>query len=629
MKKIRSILITSLATLAMGMTVVGVSSMTNSHKEIKKAEASSTIPVTGVYRKVTEVSELVRSETKVLIVENYSEKALSDSGGNPGYLVGTNDRLADNSDVYGNNSTIIYANSAYVVEWDVLDGIQSGTTFSFRGTINTDYERDQVAYVSYSDYDYYRENNTYHHYEGISRWMDNSGLDSTLRNASSWTITKENGELRILNVFDGRRLGYRYGEARSRFVLYDENGNLSYLTNVSLFRKTTLNPNFHEIDHGLNKTSYIQGEELDLSGLIVTVKDANDGTTFQISYNDSPDFFSHDGIVVGNGSVNTTITVAGVSINIPITVEARAEKYRKVTSDLGDYRGQYIIAAYNSNNDGHQDIEYAAFCLKYHDNPAYYASYQKYGQIINDGLNVTGDDVIFEFVVANGFYYLKEVDSGKYVGYDGEHEDFKLVDNANDALALDAVFDNVNNQSYLKQHGTNNNMYWKENGFGLANTSDNLACLYKLDLTQAELNSVSTFMSSFRNVVNACVNDGKVLTITAQQWSDLASSFTDLTPGAQGYIAGITYAHGQEAHDSFEDLIDRYDYIISKYNEFSDFMNRREAGTYVNNFGSQSNKLLNTYIPNDNNAAIIVVILVGTLSLVTTLLIFKKKYSVK
>ena len=87
---------------------------------------------------------------------------------------------------------------------------------------------------------------------------------------------------------------------------------------------------------------------------------------------------------------------------------------------------------------------------------------------------------------------------------------------------------------------------------------------------------VSTFITG---TASACTSEN----VTSAIWQDLEDAFALLSVDEQGYFAGLSYSHNQEATNSVYNVVDRYDYIVAKYG-YNDFMNRKDAGTWKDYF---------------------------------------------
>ena len=157
--------------------------------------------------------------------------------------------------------------------------------------------------------------------------------------------------------------------------------------------------------------------------------------------------------------------------------------------------------------------------------------------------------------------------------------------------------------------------------------------LFKLsESTTSIANEVSGFVSYFEDRTGeACSKDegvepgetpdGDFPKITDDLWSEIENEFMRLSPDAQGIFASTTYTHGAESLTTKENVVDRYDYIIAKYNK-KDFMCRQDASTYSNNYSSSS-VILNI----SNNPAVVLIIISSVLFLSSAMgfVILKKK----
>ncbi|MBE6126674.1 MAG: hypothetical protein E7182_01670 [Erysipelotrichaceae bacterium] len=109
-------------------------------------------------------------------------------------------------------------------------------------------------------------------------------------------------------------------------------------------------------------------------------------------------------------------------------------------------------------------------------------------------------------------------------------------------------------------------------------TSNSPVSLYKLNATTSINQELTDFIDAFNNGTKTCKSDGSTdaEALTAS-WGSVASSYKALSPDAQGRIASTTYTHNKEEYGTVADIVDRYDYIVSRYG-LADFMNRKEAG---------------------------------------------------
>ena len=138
----------------------------------------------------------------------------------------------------------------------------------------------------------------------------------------------------------------------------------------------------------------------------------------------------------------------------------------------------------------------------------------------------------------------------------------------------------------------------------------------------------ASFVTSFGNLThNACTLDGtSAPNMSAQDWLAQASVFEALSADAQGYLANLTYYHNGETLGSAADIVDRYDYIVSKYNQYDDFMHRGDAGTLLDFHYVAPSERLNIFNKSIDNTSVVVIIAVTiSITLIASFVIIKKK----
>lgn len=100
-------------------------------------------------------------------------------------------------------------------------------------------------------------------------------------------------------------------------------------------------------------------------------------------------------------------------------------------------------------------------------------------------------------------------------------------------------------------------------------------------------------------------------------WDKVTNAINALNDTEKSYLVyGVANENGNEV----EQFLAKYDYIVNKYSEYADFLNRN-----VNNAAKESVNSLSSLM-NDSQTFVVVII---SLSLLSTLLIVKKKYSKK
>ena len=219
-------------------------------------------------------------------------------------------------------------------------------------------------------------------------------------------------------------------------------------------------------------------------------------------------------------------------------------------------------------------------------------------------------------------YYYK-ASNGKYLAIDSDHNLY-LSDTPESIAVVDAT--GGNGSIKIKDHGVTlllgfhagsdqNNSYFK------FDTEQNISLhyekveLYKRDYKESEeqTSAVTDFKDALIAATANCDNTGSQNNVDLDDWAGLVSKFNSMSEDAKGYFGSLTYNHNHEEKNSSKDLMDRYDYIVTKYG-YTDFINRRENGTLKNNYSSQPvNVILN--IDSTLPITIVVVSILGMSSL--------------
>ena len=148
--------------------------------------------------------------------------------------------------------------------------------------------------------------------------------------------------------------------------------------------------------------------------------------------------------------------------------------------------------------------------------------------------------------------------------------------------------------------------------------------MFKLMPKSSFYSELDTFKTLFFTKIQ-CVSDGQT-NFTIDNWLETKTAFEALSVDIQGYLANLTYIHNREESDSIGNMIDRYDYILSKYqNTYVDYMNRKEAAYH--NFYLNSQNIFDNQSIQQNTNLIIIFITIGLLTFVPVAFFVKKKYA--
>ena len=612
--------------LALGITSVSVTSLTKNKEEVKTAEASSTKSFTGFYKKVTDVSSLSNDDT-VLIVSDTGE-IIRDLGGNPGFLYTTTDRVHLSSD-----KNYVYLDNAYVTPQTVK--IHDGNQYSFYGEYNPFSRYSASGYIAY-DYrgsgieegsiDYVGDN------IGILYFKDGSGLRKTIVPNSSFTLSYHDGFMHILNVGVEKSLVFTAGYS-SRFYLAD--GNWS---NVNIYKPAYVSK--VDVISGLTTNEYHQGDKIDLSGLTIKVTLIG-ATQYNVLYDNDPGFFSCSEYVYGTGNTKNAVTYVDTSFDVDITIIPSSVMYERVTQSYNDYRGRYYLATQVGSNkylfngytsDGAQ-IYPALF---------YTSKGKEYVDVdSNTDLDTKRERAQMEVVKSTTYFKLR-FDNTYYLFVNDDYSIYylnKALDIDHDfkpSASLKMMYDSVNNYAYValveNDVVTNKVLSYYNNQYKFVEKGTANAGVFRLyhivdpDTIYADINYMRQEM---KNVFSLCNDQGETdfsvdVNKGINRWTNLSASFAGLEIDSQAYLANLTYTHGLEERDSLEDLIDRYDYIITKYRSLNDFMGRRALAETLQ---PQQSRAITAYLQNSSDVypVLIIVVSVSAISLVSFLLIIKQR----
>lgn len=340
--------------------------------------------------------------------------------------------------------------------------------------------------------------------------------------------------------------------------------------------------------------TYYKGEEKDLKGLVLEYSLKN-GESFSVNYEDATQIigiaWAHDDEIccyandgtIGGGYTNFYISIT--SIDNPNYV------YNKVDStSYGDFRGSYLFVYDKGDGTGYV-FDNTLTNLNQRQN--YYTVNISNNQI--SGLNSYYEQHLMGVrrytPISTDRYYISMGYSSSYVAGDS-YDDIKTTMYP-DQINRVKLFDNNRTVTLSRNldpayfvYNENEDRFMFTNASGHHDVS-----LFKLATTSAVMQELDSYRQEFASQTAVCDSTGVDKNITADIWNGLSDSFNALSYDAQGYLANLTYEHGEETKDSLKDIVDRYDYIISKYPEFEDFMSRKVANTYEDHYPSNGNSV--------------------------------------
>lgn len=254
--------------------------------------------------------------------------------------------------------------------------------------------------------------------------------------------------------------------------------------------------------------------------------------------------------------------------------------YRKVTSSLSDYTGQYLLVYENGNipyvfDGGLDEID--------SNNNYYQASYLKSGVIASSDV-IKDKEITFE---AFGDGYALKTSRGLYLNSNG---DTNSLESENSPIPNTISYTNGGTDivstagAHLRFNASSNQMrfrYYKSDTY----TKQKAIQIYALTYDDTYLNLAMNFVSDFNNGIDSVcdLNGFTNLDDLIAIWHELETKYNALD------AKSVAYLNDQYSYDKdVKEFLNSYDYIISKYKEdLSNFLNRdittRNAYDVLNN----------------------------------------------
>ena len=592
------IILTQVAFLLAGAFLV--LNRTNKVMEVKANDDAST---TGVFVEVTDPTNNLSVNDRIIIVGTDFEgnypvafQELSQDGTSilATSMTASNARLF--TDNHGNKSYLI--NNSYAEIFTVSHGLDLGS-FVFKGTSSfSGYIRDVPD---------------------TTKIEDSSDKDRY----STWIIepdTEDHNGNFLKNAETGNHFYNTNGGSFSHSGFYKSYIHIYKQVSYSLETKTAP-----------NRLDYYVYDPIDYSGLVTTVS-YNYGTNYckiDVAYDECSGIFNCPSTMTPEFAVFSQVdfTVIGKTANFKPTMHDRNQtlSYSKVTS-LNDFRGTYHFVTENGGKVfnpfelNYHDVGFIDVTISNHSIDAASTNYHYYHS--ETVIRVVRETISNEIV-----HYLKTT-TGKYLSF-GSYDTELLLTNQPSSKVL---FEPNGDIKLQGNHGTYTLYFYSDpnnavsSHFEFSDTNKHgetnyyPVYLYRRDMDNDLRSYIDAFKTLFFNTTSVCDASGVQNKITIEAWANLATNFNSTAPDVredlQGYFANLTYTHRSESLGYDEDVVDRYDYIISKYN-LDDFMGRKIAGTYQNNFNPNANAngvaYINTIIGNDSNSGIIVIAIAAIL----------------
>ena len=574
-------------------------------------------------------------------------------GGNPTYLCSRD---------YGGGSGLAdkYLLTGSLSDYQVLNVGKINDYFTFQFTYVYSYYWDKVVckdkYLCYRQSDGYWDSNKGKVYlYGDLYFSDNPNHEN-----SQWKITPNfygDGFFNMQRSGEayGTFITYQSGTTRDRFWYGGTQGQYQSDYGVRIYKYVNLDDyqhifNTNDINEP-NRTTFYQGEEIDLTGLEFNVylldknfviNESTDIATeakyiIHSKYEQEKSFYSAITIEGSGESTRAVFSYMGFGYRVLIQIireTAEVFQYHLMNYSMLDYRGTYYLGTVSNIHPygeyGEDESKYTVFALNG-------SSGTNMGMVFEDlSMNISSQiidvpttgvsakvspskfEVKRVIVEGESNTYLYNPVSGKYISYD-ENNNNELCYVGENELTSKEVFSVIDNKPVL-----NSNMYiiLDDMNFATSTNANKATSMFKLMPKSDFYSELDTFKTMFFNKIQ-CVSDGQT-NFTTDNWLETKTAFEALSVDIQGYLANLTYIHNREDSGSVGDMIDRYDYILSKYkNTYVDYMNRKEAAYH--NFYLNSQNVFDIQSTKQNNNLIIIFIAIGFLTFVPAMLILKKK----
>lgn len=610
MKRINIIIISLLLFVPLITTLFAANLFSKS--EVKVASAATGNSTYGVYEKIS-AGDLKIGDTILLVSYQDDATFVDEYTSNPRVMTSI---TFDNTNSYFSD-THLYVNSCNAEELIVGSGaIENSYTFKGTSSFNNKYLKNCFDET----------------YQGLHP-------SSSLSNYAYWKFIGD-GYCYHLQCQGGDKQYIRHTYISSYgFNLFDMYGATSSETEFVIYRKLTIKN--ASIEHNMNKTTYYVGDAIDLSGFEIAIS-YDDGSVMgdyvYLTYDEAPNFFSLSQSSATKTMEYVQITTAfGNFANEINVIDNPNHIYTKLTSPLMDYRGTYLVVFEKEDGTGYiwdTTLDYEK--INEYDN--FKTVNIVNGQIIGPTSNIeslaikieTHTDIynstkrVFNNLkLANG-KYLTTFDVGEYFS----HVEFSDVATYSNRVTFSF---SRNHNVYVADSYPISMFYYGDYQFTVYEndliTEKYLKCsFYKLEYNDEIEEEIASFTSKVDlNTKDVCDHDGvdTDLNTLNSNWSVLANEFDMLSVDAQGYLANMTYTHDAEIPGSTADIIDRYDYIISKYDQLSDFMNRK-GGAYANYYTSNLSTLTSQFVK-QNNVIIIVIVSASLLLASSAVFVITKK----
>ena len=509
-------------------------------------------------------------------------------------------------------------------------------TWSFK-SIRSSVQEENYSHPTRGRYLAYGHEYSDKNYHNIQAYGDVNFADGKGQ-YTSWTVEFRGDDHYAIMKYHGEQydthIEWKYygSTARNNFGYY------TGATDICIFKEITTDQNRVELNifRHPDQTTVYENDYLDLTGLEMSVtidKDTDAEFTYTSTY--EVDFPLYTVSFAAKGQTHVWCTFAGMNFNIEVEIIEDTSQYiyfNELKTQKGDYRATYLVVHQSETHI--TQLKADGWFIEYNKTTADGPIHHKMDE--TDSIMPNRFFIAHVRIDDTTYMFLQSGKNNKYVIRDGNSLDFSYTANIESAVTID---------ENLNIHIGDGILYFTGGDFQVASnpSQESRAKLYKRVVDFTEINSENTvhysdFISSFASTTssNCDVSGDTDTTLTTTMWNNLKAKFDDIVNDIcgydfQGYLSNTTYIHNEEkGTNSVKDLMDRYDFILSKYQKkkgFDDFIDRKFSEAYQDNYNPHTN----AYIFNNNEieeeSSMIVIVIVSAISFASlvTLLILKKK----
>lgn len=551
--KRKSILVGLIAASLVSATIIVVNNV-----KFNKVDASDRAPISNLFRKVTHVSEISVND-EILFLSG--EKAPHDFWANPAYFHATDVGIRVSDD---NNYAYLTNSPATLLT--VCEGLSTGYYALKAPKIRVTGQDKDNMYIGYNNKEYFGDDtfvNVGYFYGDRTAPCVSKSNNSQIN--TEWAFKEDAKGVSVVHAMGGA-LSYTDNYA-SRFCRYASGS--SYIAYA--YKRTTVGPYTIEVTTNPTKMNYYHGDEIDLSGMVITLTD-NSGTTTH-AFDDNKDLFSYSKNAYGNGYQDLPISFAGFDFTLRIAV-SRENNSTYLAPERNDYRGTFMLAALVDNEHG-----YAFNAVMAVTNPSLAVTpivpvMGKEGRWAST-VDQSDQDNNLRFEVDKynslGGYSIKGISNNKYLLSNGENP--QLSDSSYE-MSFVKTDDGIRVASGLPARRY---MYLDNTSgtpkFQFSETMDEgiPVYLYKYDSSDDDINAVNTYIANFLEATKNVDYEGIENNITKVIWDAQTAAFNALSLEAKGIICNTKYVRDQENPGTINYAMNRYDYIVRKFEYLGDY----------------------------------------------------------